>query len=1281
MHKTMTLCTIAAIFLSVYSFAAVPRDGETIQYIKLRDGDIVSDDLNASEVRSILQDAYTQGQHAMIRFTQIPTPGDRTALEALGITLLQYIPYRAWVVGVTGIPSENDISSYGMAWAMVWSSEYKISEPLNSRSFDAWAEAPNGQVYILTSFHGDVDTATAEGILGSLGVSEFDRVELLNMYVHAIEPDSLDALSVHGEVFYMDQVGPALEPCLANSRQVINADELESPPYGLSGIDIDVMVWESGVVDEHENLAGRVYVENDIGPCETCDDNPVENYHSTFVGGIIGSNHEEHRGLLPNGEIFSYCSAGGDLFNNPYDLEQDVNTALSDSYHDPVEIVNISMNIKYPDSPDEFGVYEECAQLSDQLSIAHLIPIVWAAGNNGDNTTGPSIGVGAIGKNTITVGAVNALDPNNIHAAYFTGIGPTDDGRIKPDICAPGVGIMSTECENGFAPRNGTSYATPLVVGSAGLLIEKYKLVNSGATANPALIKALLVSTARDYGPLGPDFEYGFGMVNLKPAVDIVANGDCGEITVPGTSSSVEIPIEGSFRRLSVAVSWLDLAASRIASVDLVNDIDVYLESPSGLLYYPYNGVGGSTGVDIINNVEHVVVFDPESDSEEPWLLHIEASDLPEDNDGNPSDDLGQTCFYSIFREPHITYENISGYVDDHKLDYSGTPYSAVAWNYEGDVNPGHIDDLFVALTEYDSVIYRGFQVSPSGIPRFEELEPEHYQGLTLPPPGLRGLAYADMNNDGVPEMFAAHESTPKLYRWNSALGKMFDLSISSGLAPYATNSTAGAWGNYDGDNFIDLFVCRAEGYIEDPPQMDNPRITPLSLLLQNSGGDGFTHVQGSGISNQLSSACATWGDYDEDGNADLFVGAFTVGGGGSQLYKNRGNGTFTNVTGLLNPNPQVVSVNGCLWADVNGDSYDDLILSHFNGQIEIYCGTEGGGEFNNGTEGPAPYRLGSVSGYSGMAVFDYNLDGRNDILGLSQNQYAGPDLFDNRGAMDFFEVGEEVGLRGVGGQGSGYIHGAVVADLGNGAGGEDLDGLPDLFFGRPVASNEFLYLSRYPGTVTPHYVKIRTLSESSTDNRMGIGARVNINASGQICTQIVDGGSMRGGQASRDLTFGLGAFDGSVTATVTWPSGVVQSDVPLLLDRLNVIELAPLAIDDPTVVGTYLLQAGGLADWRFSWCTNTVGDPDYDWVIFDMASIPYECQPDFPTINVNTSDDVDLTVEALEGGGYKHVLVWSNRACVPTCNIGFWVSSGSVAQADTSDTLKSLQVKICGSF
>jgi hypothetical protein len=171
----------------------------------------------------------------------------------------------------------------------------------------------------------------------------------------------------------------------------------------------------------------------------------------------------------------------------------------------------------------------------------------------------------------------------------------------------------------------------------------------------------------------------------------------------------------------------------------------------------------------------------------------------------------------------------------------------------------------------------------------------------------------------------------------------------------------------------------------------------------------------------------------------------------------------------------------------------------------------------------------------------------------------------------------------------------------------------------------------------------------------------------------------MRGGQASRDLLFGLGTYDGAVAATVAWPGGALQVDVPLLLDQMNVIENAPVIVADATVVGTYQIQGVGLANWQFTWETNTVGDPAYDRVIFDIPGIPSQCRPTCGSID-NETEDVTLTVDAKQGGGYKHYLVWADRPCIPTCSIGFWTSSGSSAQADTSNVKKSLNIKICTS-
>jgi len=254
-----------------------------------------------------------------------------------------------------------------------------------------------------------------------------------------------------------------------------------------------------------------------------------------------------------------------------------------------------------------------------------------------------------------------------------------------------------------------------------------------------------------------------------------------------------------------------------------------------------------------------------------------------------------------------------------------------------------------------------------------------------------------------------------------------------------------------------------------------------------------------------------------------------------------------------------------------------------------------------------------------------------------------------------------------------------VVADFGGGS--NEPDGLKDLYLGMPVATQNFLFLARSGGVESMqnrHFVKVRLASIATTDNAMGIGSVVTINAGEQSQVQVVDGGSMRGGQADRNLHFGLGAYDGPVSATVNWPSGLVQPEVPLLLDQLNLIENTAVVVDDATLVGKYKVQASGLVDWEFAWKTNAAGDPALDTVIFQTAGLPAQCLPELDSIKLGVDDDVSLTCNVSLSGGYSHVLTWANRTCVPTCQIPFKVSSGLAAQADTSDVTANLRIRIC---
>jgi len=625
-----------------------------------------------------------------------------------------------------------------------------------------------------------------------------------------------------------------------------------------------------------------------------------------------------------------------------------------------------------------------------------------------------------------------------------------------------------------------------------------------------------------------------------------------------------------------------------------------------------------------------------------------------------------------------ISYEAPADPVAETGLNYPGTPYSSVVWNFDGD----GFKDLFIAISDYPSRLYQGDDITPGGFPGFTEFNPVDF--VNGPPQaGLKGLSVGDIDNQGTPELFAAHAVDSRLYQWDSINGKVVNLGVSSGVTAFSPHATAGSWGDYNNDGYLDLFISAAEYYTEDPPNYGAAKLTPASRLLTNNfasaGTIQFLTTPNAGFPTNLFSINSSWADYDSDGDFDIFVGAlFDLGAGASKLYQNNGDNTFSDMTNLLQTSP-LEMVNGCSWADMNNDLELDLVLSFHNQKPGIFYNTGLGG-FDDGSGGTGPLRFGPDHGFSGLVVFDYNQDPNLDILGLSNDDSRPVKLFEHYKAPNeswvFLELPPSIGLSA-----SGYAHGAVAADFG-GSGGV-WDGKKDLFIGRPTTSGEYIFRSTdfaSPPNPSTHYLTIRLSSVSTSDNKQGIGATVTINTPEFSGIQMVDGGSMRGSQADSDLLFGLGEYSGPVTATVRWPSGLVQPDIPLQVDQLNVIENAPVAVLDATVTSRYTLQQGGLVDWVFSWETDYPSDPELDKVIFDLGSIPSQCQPGMAVLQIGASPDISLSYTAISEGGYSHVMTWSNRPCVPKCTIPFNVSSGVGSQVDVSD-LKQLRIRICAGF
>ena len=259
-------------------------------------------------------------------------------------------------------------------------------------------------------------------------------------------------------------------------------------------------------------------------------------------------------------------------------------------------------------------------------------PAPAADGNGG--TGYDSLPAQQVAKNTLVVGAVHDVtaDPyssSDISVTSFSSFGGTDDGRIKPDVVGNGFGVFSTNASSdaGYDSRSGTSMAAPNVAGSSVLLIEHYNN-KFGMSPSAATSKALLIHTATDAGNVGPDYAYGWGLVDVAAAAELVTDA-----STPGTGSSVrELTYQGTAidqpiyadgtTPLKATIAWTDPAGTPVGGLDntspmLVNDLDLVVTGPDGT-HYPWTldissptSAARRTTSNHVDNVEQVLIDAP----------------------------------------------------------------------------------------------------------------------------------------------------------------------------------------------------------------------------------------------------------------------------------------------------------------------------------------------------------------------------------------------------------------------------------------------------------------------------------------------------------------------------------------------------------------------------------------------------------------------------------------------------------------------------------------------
>jgi hypothetical protein len=312
-----------------------------------------------------------------------------------------------------------------------------------------------------------------------------------------------------------------------------------------------------------------------------------------------------------------------------------------------------------------FGFYDANTQAYDKIAYSAPQYLIVEAAGNARGETGPPVGstyygyasrtdgtivnkgprpanissnngydviaTTATAKNILTVGAVNPL-PNgpasasDVQTAYFSSWGPTDDGRVKPDICGDGVDVLSTgiTSPDAYIVLSGTSMATPNITGSLYLLQEYYSQKNSGSFMLSATLKGLVCHTAYDAGNPGPDYIYGWGLLDMSKAAQAITDNGTKSIVsektlAQGQTQTYNVVASGN-GTLMATIAWTDPAGTPTAGTTinsripkLVNDLDIRV-SDGTTTFKPWvldpnnPSASATTGDNIVDNVEQVYV-------------------------------------------------------------------------------------------------------------------------------------------------------------------------------------------------------------------------------------------------------------------------------------------------------------------------------------------------------------------------------------------------------------------------------------------------------------------------------------------------------------------------------------------------------------------------------------------------------------------------------------------------------------------------------------------------
>jgi hypothetical protein len=558
---------------------------------------------------------------------------EQAALEAQGVRVLGYLPDNTFVVRATALQLERLARTGMVRWYGPYQPAYKVSREIGVRSFQdperQLEEALGWHTVCVTLFDGmapDDALRTMQGL--GMRVRSVDRLGALAVLIEAQGSlVQIRRLAHDRDVAFIE---PASEATLRNdlTRWVVQ-----------SNINGSVPIWDKGLLGQNQIVGlidGRMYmghncfrdpVNNTPGPNHrkvvmySSSSGQGSDSHGTHTAGTLAGDQEPITGsTYRNGMAYKARIA----FTNLGDIS-------SSNLYSKFEVAYNAGARDHSNSWGDDGTtsYTNWCRAIDLFSYTYEDNVVAFAVTNTSTLKTPENA-----KSCLAVGASNQSPNQHTHGSG--GAGPTNDGRRKPEVYAPGIGIWSAQAgsTSGWASLSGTSMACPAITGMCALVRQYYRegwwkfgLANSnfGFMPSGALVRATIMNAGVDMtGVSGyPSNTEGWGRLLLNNA--LFFKGDARRLSIvdkrnangltQGQVDTFYVRVNSSSEPLRVTMTFTDYPAQALANPAYINDMDLEVTAPNGNVYLGNQITNGqsSTGgsADIRNSTEMVMLNSP----------------------------------------------------------------------------------------------------------------------------------------------------------------------------------------------------------------------------------------------------------------------------------------------------------------------------------------------------------------------------------------------------------------------------------------------------------------------------------------------------------------------------------------------------------------------------------------------------------------------------------------------------------------------------------------------